>query len=123
MWEQAIKDYDEAVRLAPQDATKAVGRAEALAGMRRFEDAQKELDRALPLADPSDRGSVLQRLALVSWLRGDEDGKKRYRDLCQALRDPKSSAALFWAVAATNAFEGDTSFFDAIIPRISGLGR
>lgn len=66
-WEAAIKDFEEAGRLAPEDAIVRANRARTLIELKRIEEAGREIDAALKLG--TNRGPVLEvrgTLALAS---------------------------------------------------------
>ena len=108
-WDLAIEALREGVELNPADSRNFILLGEAFAGKRDFAQAEEAFQQALALGSPA----APARLAFISWIMGDEQGRKRYRDLCLALNDPSKksrkamSLSLLWPSVITNAFEKD----------------
>jgi FOG: WD40 repeat len=118
-WDSAIKAYRVAAGLAPKSSSIHLELGEALAGSRKYAEAQEEFQRALTLTEASaENGASLRaRLALTGWLMGGEAGKKQYRDICMTLKDPGTTNALLWPALLTNEFEGDQEFLEMMVNR------
>jgi WD40 repeat protein/Flp pilus assembly protein TadD len=117
-WDAAIAAYRKATSLEPKNVEFLIELGEALAGRRRFPEAENEFKRALQLGN---NPSVSARLAMVGWLRGDEAGKKQYREICMSLKDPGGAHPLLWPAVVTNAFEQDKEFLETVVKRAQDL--
>jgi tetratricopeptide (TPR) repeat protein len=109
-WDFAIKVLREGARLHPEDAQTWMLLGEVFAGKRDFAQAEIEFRRASELGSTA----APSRLGLMGWLRGDEEGKKQYRDRCLVLSDPSigdwEAFSLLWPSVLTNAFEEDDQY-------------
>jgi WD40 repeat protein/tetratricopeptide (TPR) repeat protein len=109
-WDLAIEVLREGARLNPNDMMTFVRLGEAFAGKRDFAQAEIEFGRARDLGSTA----APARLGLMGWLRGDEQGKQQYRQMCLALGDPTISGweafSLLWPTVLTNAFEEDEQY-------------
>jgi len=109
-WNLAIEALREGARLNPGDTLTFIRLGEAFAGKRDFAQAETEFERAQALGSTA----APARLGLMGWLQGDEEGKKRYRDMCLALGNPSIAGweafSLLWPSVLTNAFEKDDQY-------------
>ena len=109
-WDFAIEVLREGARLHPEDTQTFILLGEVFAGKRDFAQAEIEFRRASELGNTA----ATSRLGLMGWLRGDEEGKKQYRDRCLALSDPSiggwEAFSLLWSSVLTNAFEQDDQY-------------
>jgi tetratricopeptide (TPR) repeat protein len=75
-YKKALKDFDALLLLAPKYVNAYINRSLALMGLKRYEDAEKDLDVALKLA-PQDPG-VYRALAVVSRVQGKAEVAQAY---------------------------------------------
>jgi tetratricopeptide (TPR) repeat protein len=60
---------------------------------------------------------------LIGWLRGDEEGKKQYLEICGQVQNSKTPGAFLWAAVATNAFEADEQCRRFVVDRAKQLAE